>query len=215
MRADPWGQIVFRMPLVAIFLLSFVLANPSQAATIFRNQADWLAAAGGTMTTDDFSTDKSALSFTLDSGVVSSISSISAGEAHYISGGVFWLQVNPTFVTWVFPSPVAAFAFQYDSVNGNTKVVGNFDGTGDQTITIRLDLHSGFFGLIGAAKFTTIVFENISGADTFRVTNLSFGGEPLATSEVPLPAALPLFATGLGAIGLMGWRRKRKAAAAA
>ena len=31
---------------------------------------------------------------------------------------------------------------------------------------------------------------------------------------LPLPAALPLFATGLGALGLLGWRRKRKAAAA-
>ena len=31
-------------------------------------------------------------------------------------------------------------------------------------------------------------------------------------STVPLPAALPLFATGLGALGLLGWRRKRKAA---
>jgi hypothetical protein len=29
----------------------------------------------------------------------------------------------------------------------------------------------------------------------------------------PLPAALPLFATGLSALGLLGWRRKRKAAA--
>ena len=27
----------------------------------------------------------------------------------------------------------------------------------------------------------------------------------------PLPAALPLFATGLGALGVLGWRRKRKA----
>ena len=27
----------------------------------------------------------------------------------------------------------------------------------------------------------------------------------------PLPAALPLFASGLGALGLLGWRRKRKA----
>jgi len=26
----------------------------------------------------------------------------------------------------------------------------------------------------------------------------------------PLPAALPLFAGGLGALGLLGWRRKRK-----
>jgi len=34
-------------------------------------------------------------------------------------------------------------------------------------------------------------------------------------SEVPLPAALPLFATGLGALGLFEWRRKKKAAALA
>lgn len=33
-------------------------------------------------------------------------------------------------------------------------------------------------------------------------------------ANTPLPAALPLFATGLGAIGLLGWRRKRKASAA-
>ena len=35
------------------------------------------------------------------------------------------------------------------------------------------------------------------------------------TAATPLPAALPLFATGLGALGLLGWRRKRKAQAAA
>jgi hypothetical protein len=42
--------------------------------------------------------------------------------------------------------------------------------------------------------------------------NPAFTGEASAT---PLPAALPLFATGLGALGLLGWRRKRKAAAVA
>jgi hypothetical protein len=35
------------------------------------------------------------------------------------------------------------------------------------------------------------------------------------TATTPLPAALPLFASGLGALGLLGWRRKRKAAALA
>jgi hypothetical protein len=35
-------------------------------------------------------------------------------------------------------------------------------------------------------------------------------GEQTAT---PIPATLPLFATGLGAMGLLGWRRKRKAQA--
>ncbi len=34
-------------------------------------------------------------------------------------------------------------------------------------------------------------------------------------SQTPLPATLPLFATGLGGLGLLGWRRKRKAQAAA
>jgi hypothetical protein len=35
-----------------------------------------------------------------------------------------------------------------------------------------------------------------------------------SVSATPLPAAFPLFATGLGALGLLGWRRKRKDAAA-
>jgi hypothetical protein len=33
-------------------------------------------------------------------------------------------------------------------------------------------------------------------------------------ATTPLPAALPLFASGLGALGLVSWRRKRKARAA-
>jgi hypothetical protein len=34
-------------------------------------------------------------------------------------------------------------------------------------------------------------------------------------STTPLPGAAPRFATGLGALSLLGWRRKRKAAVAA
>ena len=33
-------------------------------------------------------------------------------------------------------------------------------------------------------------------------------------SAIPLPAALPLFGTGLALLGFMGWRKKRKANAA-
>jgi len=44
----------------------------------------------------------------------------------------------------------------------------------------------------------------------------STGGDLLSSSvATPLPAALPLFASGLGALGLLGWRRKRKSAAIA
>ncbi len=35
-------------------------------------------------------------------------------------------------------------------------------------------------------------------------------GLPTGAFVTPLPAALPLFATGLGALGLLRWRRKRK-----
>jgi hypothetical protein len=34
---------------------------------------------------------------------------------------------------------------------------------------------------------------------------------PFNTTATPLPAALPLFATGIGGLGLLGWRRKRTA----
>jgi hypothetical protein len=42
--------------------------------------------------------------------------------------------------------------------------------------------------------------------------NASFNDSTIVAT--PIPAALPLFATGLGALGLLGWRRKRKAPAA-
>jgi hypothetical protein len=49
------------------------------------------------------------------------------------------------------------------------------------------------------------------GVGLFEVSGFPFGTQEI--SQTPLPAALPLFATGLGALGLLGWRRKRKALA--
>jgi hypothetical protein len=39
-------------------------------------------------------------------------------------------------------------------------------------------------------------------------------GEVCTLSPVSLPAALPLFVSGLVGLGLLGWRRKRKAVVA-
>jgi len=49
-------------------------------------------------------------------------------------------------------------------------------------------------------------FEGASGESFFPNGTLT---------ATPLPAALPLFATGLGGLGLLGWRGKRKAQAVA
>jgi hypothetical protein len=48
--------------------------------------------------------------------------------------------------------------------------------------------------------------------DAWIATYYDLTGTVVAT---PLPAALPLFATGLGALGLLAWRKTKKAAALA
>jgi len=44
--------------------------------------------------------------------------------------------------------------------------------------------------------------------------NSYFDNFDITVNQTPLPAALPLFATGFGGLGLLGWRRKWKNAAA-
>jgi hypothetical protein len=55
-----------------------------------------------------------------------------------------------------------------------------------------------------SAVFGTALNE-LTGHDTYLV---------LEGEQVPLPAALPLYASGLGLMGLFGWWRRRRAAAA-
>jgi hypothetical protein len=52
-----------------------------------------------------------------------------------------------------------------------------------------------------------IFFENVDNSISGRITGISRPG------EVPLPAALPLFVTGLGVLGLLGRRRKKNRSA--
>jgi len=48
-------------------------------------------------------------------------------------------------------------------------------------------------------------------ADVIEDGIVDFGFQIFVDTTTPLPGALPLFLTGLGALGLPGWRRKRKA----
>ena len=61
---------------------------------------------------------------------------------------------------------------------------------------------------------TRVVYEILSNSSgvtqPVAINQMSVVVDPV----VPIPAALPLFATGLGALGLLGWRRKRKNASA-
>jgi hypothetical protein len=54
-----------------------------------------------------------------------------------------------------------------------------------------------------------------NGSAFLTANDFEIGIEMTPVATTPLPAALPLFAGGLGALGVFSWRRKRKAAAAA
>jgi len=71
----------------------------------------------------------------------------------------------------------------------------------------------GFTATYNPLTDTLMLDQAIPGTDFMWFANtdtgLDFIGDDPAT---PLPGALPLFATGLGALGFLAWRRKKKAA---
>jgi hypothetical protein len=73
----------------------------------------------------------------------------------------------------------------------------------------------------GATDLTTILRQGLPPNPYFEDGTLQYVGSIFNTaatvvdqffiqSATPLPAALPLFATGLAGLGLLGWRRKRE-----
>ena len=130
-----------------------------------------------------------------------------------------------------FPMPGGAgFTFLFDDITTNQLLI---TGGGSQDISLQPGDYTFLWALsaradAGADNFAVIPFETADASNTGRLffDVLTPGGSltflsghdyssSLAESATPIPAALPLFASGLGALGLLGWRRKRKAQAAA
>jgi len=147
------------------------------------------------------------------------------------------LSISPTAgATFTFMGKEASYTNQL--LFGNTVLFDNnvAPGTTSATLTVNAGLVPFLFravspgnkiannggamasGLqIAFAKVSDTVFyaffeDGGGGAKDFDDMVVKIVDPPLNT---PLPGALPLFATGLGALGLLGWRRKRKAQVAA
>jgi hypothetical protein len=109
----------------------------------------------------------------------------------------------------VSTAPPAGTIFDLQVNSGSTL------NSGDAVQTYTTD----FALFFGPGTYTLGVY--LSGANPtttqtdFLFTLTDVNGYTLDGSyATPLPAALPLFASGLGAIGFFGWRKKRKASLA-
>jgi len=89
----------------------------------------------------------------------------------------------------------------YSNANGSIAANGPHNPFSDLSATFLLDIA----GLTATDTVTSAIF-SFGTTDGIDVT-----GVP--STATPLPGAFPLLATGLGALGLLGWRRKRKAQA--
>jgi len=103
---------------------------------------------------------------------------------------------------WFFNAPLGPF-----SATASSSPVGNCGN--DLTCVIDVS-----FAPTTKESFSTeltLFVQELSSPTTVQQNVLLDGMGVVRVSSTPLPATLPLFASGLGALGLLGWRRKRKA----
>jgi hypothetical protein len=97
------------------------------------------------------------------------------------------------------------------SLNNSSEVMYFYQGSNLVLASI------GYYGKIGTDQLFSFSLGSLGAYSFSGIGDNTFGSISVSSTPVsstPLPAALTLFATGLGALGLLGWRRKRKASAA-
>jgi len=174
-------------------------AEISSAATIFQPQNY------GPLQGPDSSTSLSYNLFDPSLGTLSSVTFDFAGQFSETNGVNFTanLDVNATILFAVIGTGNGSVQSVTSSGTASSAaVVAAFTGLG----TFPADFH--YQSVCGAGIATC-------GTGWSGSLDITYNFTPSAAAETPLPAALPLFATGLGALGLLGWRRKRKAQAVA
>jgi hypothetical protein len=142
--------------------------------------------------------------------------------------GSFTLTFDPTATGTLGPLALDAFSSNlpasygtFEFLQNSSDFTSNNIEIGDDCSASTCDNNPGFpfmdlanFSfLVNSSGVPTSVSAVITSTFTFALFITSPGSVTLVseTPATPLPATLPLFATGLGALGLLGWFGKRKA----
>jgi len=220
---------------MAIGAVAMMLAvgGRAQASVVTYTDRALFEATLSPFTVYNFNSDNALVNTTVDGGHdfgAFTISQPASGTA-YIRGpvtatdgivdGTLFVQYNenssgsvPLLVE--FDSPIRAFGFNFNNVdtNGDFDVYLNILGTDYE---VAASGTHGFFGAISNdALMTQALFSftdfPLAGSGTIGLDNFTWG-TPSAANATPLPGALPLFGSGLVALGLIARRCKKRAAA--
>ena len=113
----------------------------------------------------------------------------------------------------------SALSFDYDPSTDRLYVGGLENSAASIPVGAANDFWLYIYGFTSAPVFYQAgykqILANVPDAVYYYTlpTNPTGSVSVTSASAVPAPAALPLLASGLGGLGLLGWRRKRKAAA--
>jgi hypothetical protein len=142
-------------------------------------------------------------------------------------GNLYGFGVGNTNTTWLgFPggsatvnlvNPTNAFGLWLTGLEGTAYsdvITVSFDDGVVQSLFPLINDNGGaqFFGFTDTSSFSSVTLSINNSSDAWGVDVITYD---VPSSATPIPAALPLFTTGLGVMGLLGWRRKKKAAALA
>lgn len=122
----------------------------------------------------------------------------------------YLVNSSPTPLTIKLPTAVTAFALDYGTLFSTSTVTFTLSNGFTTTFNPSLgDLKTAFIGFISTDLFDTITF-SVPTDSSWVVEDVITASA--AVSATPLPAALPLFVSGLAGLGFLA-RRKRKQAA--
>ena len=114
-------------------------------------------------------------------------------------------STNSISLFWGSPDTYNSIGF-WSEANGTGSFLGSITGGDLAAFASSPGRGHALVTLFLSEAFNSVVLS--SGSNAFEFTNLTL-------SQIPIPAALPLFATGLAALALVKWRRKRKGEAVA